>query len=192
MTNLMFLPGMREPAPMTVDKVTQQRAPEPRTDPPAELTTGLPEYNQVDTDTSDDLTGLAHRQLGGDENETVKYDAWWIPLAEQNHNAIIDNQIAESGTAAGREAAGIQGHGSMQFTESIEPVVRDGFQYGSDYFKSHEDGTGGNVAGGNYMSNAIPDIEWQGVAAELARANSRDAYAGMYDNILGGSAVLGT
>ena len=153
-----------------------------RTDGPAE-DTSAPQWNEFQTDDSPQLKGLATRQLSGDVHESVQYPAWWIPGAEYEHNVLIDSQVASSGTAAARESAGIAGHGTAEFTESIEPVIRDGAAYGNDYFsvnaKDVQEGSGA------YMTSAIPDVAWQGVAQSLGTRGAQAARSGLYDNFIG-------
>ena len=110
---------------------------------------------------------------------------WWAPYATENHNEIIDNQVASSGTAAAREMAGEQGHGTMQYAIGIEPEIRDGAFMGNDYFLSHQaevqDGAG------NYMNPTFGDDWANSVAHHVAAANSRDAFNdSVYASFLGG------
>lgn len=133
-----------------------------------------PEWNDFQSDDSGELIGLAPRTKGADTTDTEKYSPWWADNATVNHNAIIDNQVATSGTAAAREMAGEQGHGTMQYANSIEPVIRAGAAFGNDYFLSNpaviQDGAGA------YMT-AINDDNWAQAAAQSnANATSRQAY----------------
>lgn len=155
-----------------------------RDDPEMAEATAAPEFNEIDTDESGELNGLSPRLVGSDTVDTEKYPAWWIPAATENHNVIIDNQVASSGTAAAREAAGQQGHGTMQYALGIEPVIRDGAAFGNDYFLSNpatiQDGMG------DYM-NPIGDDGWANAVAQAnALSNSRAAFNDtLYSSFLG-------
>lgn len=144
-----------------------------------------PEFNEIDTDESGQLVGLAPREVGSDTVDTDKYAPWWADYATENHNAIVDNQVASSGTAAARELAGQQGHGTMQYALGIEPVLREGAAFGNDYFMSH-DATIQDGAG-DYMNPTFGDDWANAVAHSVGTANSRDAYNdSLYASFLGG------
>lgn len=133
-----------------------------------------PEWNELDTDESGELVGLSPREVGSDTTDIVKYRPWWAPLATAEHNEIIDRQVASSGTAAQREIMGQQGHGTMQYAQGIEPVIRDGAAYGNDYFvfRQHDIQQGM----GDYMTPEVGD-QWNAIAAQAdAIAASRKAY----------------
>lgn len=160
----------------TLDETETSRAAQAEIDAP-------PAWNEFASDKDTALVGLSPRQMSGDVNPSEHYRPWWIPLAEQNHNEIVDNRIADSGTAAAREDSGSFGHGTAEFTRSLEPVIRDGAAYGNDYFVR-----GGALiqdGAGSYMGSSVPDIDWKGVAAYLGEKRSRQAYAGLYDSLIG-------
>jgi hypothetical protein len=144
-----------------------------------------PEFNEIDTDESGQLLGLAPREVGSDTVDTDKYQPWWAAAASTPHNILVDEQVASSGTAAARELAGQQGHGTMQYALGIEPVIRDGAAFGNDYFLSH-DATIQDGAG-DYM-NPLGDDNWaNAVAQSVGTANSRDAFNdSLYASFLGG------
>jgi hypothetical protein len=144
-----------------------------------------PEWNEIDTDESGELVGLSPRLVGSDTKETEKYSPWWAPFATENHNEIIDNQVASSGTAAAREMSGEQGHGTMQYAIGIEPVIRPGAAFGNDYFLSNpaviQDGAG------SYMTPATSDNWGNAVAQSQAASNSRQAFNdSLFANFIGG------
>lgn len=147
---------------------------------PAELHHS-PQWNELDTDNDPALVGLSPRQLSGDVNESKQYAPFWSGLAQQDFTAPIDEQIASSGTAAKREVAGQFGHGTAEYTLSLEPVIREGAAYGNDYFMR----TPALIQepAGAYMASPIPDVDWQGVAAQIGESRSRDAFASLYDNL---------
>lgn len=101
--------------------------------PPAEAT-GEPEWNTTEVDVSPELRGLTQRQVSGDVTDSQQFRPWWARFADEMHDVIVNRQVASSGTAAARESAGIQGHGTMEYTNSIAPVIRPGISFGNDYF----------------------------------------------------------
>jgi hypothetical protein len=176
--------GDSQGAPLTEEEAVTTVEPIRTDDTTAEMH-HAPEFNEIDTDESGELVGLSPRLVGSDTIDTAKYPPWWAPFATKNHNAVIDNQVATSGTAAGREMAGEQGHGTMQYAIGIEPVIREGASYGNDYFITHDaeiqDGAG------NYMNPTFADDWANAVAQSVAVGNSRDAYNdSLYAAFLGG------
>lgn len=152
-----------------------------RDDGPAE--SQEPDWNEFESDGSGELTGLSTRMLAPDTHESEQYKPEWIEGASTPHNILIDAQVASSGTAAAREAAGIQGHGTMQYGEAIDPVIREAGAFGNDYFAANladiQDGAG------DYMTPA-PDQWSNAVAAARASADSRAAYSSsQYAELLG-------
>jgi len=176
--------GDSQGAPMTEEEATTTIEPI-RHDPEMAEAQHAPEFNEIDTDESGELTGLAPRLVGSDTVDTDKYAPWWAERATVNHNAVVDNQVASSGTAAARELAGQQGHGTMQYALGIEPIIRDGAEFGNDYFLSHnatvQDGAG------DYMTPLADDNWANAVAQSVGTSNSRDAYNdSLYAAFLGG------
>ena len=82
---------------------------------------------------------------------------------------INDNQ-ALAGHAAALEAAGIFGHGSASFANAMEPVLREGAEFGQDYFAAFKPGV--QPYAGNYMETILE----RNVAA--ANANRAKVEAG--------------
>lgn len=145
-----------------------------RTDGPSE-SHEQPGWNEFDSDNSAQLVGITPRQKSGDVHESQQYVPFWAGLASQNTERIIDDQVSSSGTAAQRELAGEQGHGTQEYTASIEPVVRDGAAFGNDYFVTNP--LGAQDGAGNYMSpDANQDIDWLAVAQAQGTRASREAY----------------
>ena len=133
-----------------------------------------PDWNEFENDASGQLSGLAPRVAGSDTVDAAKYVPWWIAAASGGHNIIVDAQVASSGTAAARESAGQHGHGSMQFAQGIEPVIRDGAAYGQDYFVSNA--AGANEGAGNYMAPADSDNWLMSITQTRAEKESRKAF----------------
>lgn len=182
MTNAWFL-GAATSVPQSEHEVRSTVEPV-RTDSESAEQHDAPEWNELETDDSGQLVGLSPRVAGSETFDSEQYAPWWAGLATENHNALIDNQVASSGTAAARELAGEQGHGTMQYAEGIEPVIRPGAKFGNEYFASHQadiqDGAG------EFMQ-PIDNANWahavQQAAAEKA---SRDAtQASLYAKLLG-------
>ncbi len=141
-----------------------------------------PDYNEVQTDESGELVGLSPRQVASAVTDSVQSAPWWAHLATVNHNQIIDDQVATSGTAAKREDAGQAGHGTMLITEGIEPVIRDGAAYGNDYFVGNE--TVIQEGAGDFMAPVDTD-NWnsaiaQAVAVKRSRAAFQDTQYGAF------------
>lgn len=174
----MFLLGMAAPVEVEESQVRSTVQPVRHSDP-AELT-HPPDWNEFNADDNGDLTGLSPRQLSSDTIESVQHAPFDIDLSTQNHNAIIDNQVATSGTAAQREAAGERGHGTMQYALGIEPVIREGAAFGSDMFLAFD--RGANEDAGMYMTPDGTNNSWASfAAAEAAERSSRQAAQnGMY------------
>lgn len=149
-------------------------------DAPAAEAVGAPEFNEVETDTNPHL-GLVNRQVASDWHPVEKYTPGWANTANPTGSfALINDQVDSSGTAAAREMRGEQGHGTMAYAIGIEPVVRDGGQYGADYFAV--DPRLIQETGGAYMTPA-PGQDHDSVSAAANRAvqNAKDAgAAGQY------------
>lgn len=181
---MIWLPGLHQPVDThpsvvrsTLDKADSTEA--------AELPgPNGPQWNQFDSDKDPALVGLSPRQLGPDVHAGVQYAPFWSGLASNDYEARIDDQVSSSGTAAAREVAGQFGHGTAEYSESIEPVIREGAAYGSDYFVR----TPALIQGpaGSYLGSPVPDVDWQGVSQAVYVQNSRAAYTGLYDNLIGG------
>ncbi len=144
-----------------------------------------PDWNERDSDESGELMGLAPR-VAGSFTENIEKSAPLAPdLATMNHNAVIDNQVATSGTAAARELTGQRGHGTMQYAVGIDPLIRDGAAFGNDYFKAHDPGIQDGM--GAYMSPPDQDNWQSSVAASMAERRSREAYMStLYANYYAG------
>lgn len=144
-----------------------------------------PDFNEVETDDSGQLPGLAPRVVGSVTHDSVQFVPGWLDLASNLANVHTDSQVSTSGTAAQREARGEQGHGTMQYAEGIEPVIRDGATLGSEYFESAptviQDGAG------EYMTPTDTDNWFTTLAQQNANADSRLAFQGTnYQSFLGG------
>lgn len=139
-------------------------------DEPASMLPGPPGYNDATTD-PDTGGGLTTRSLASFVIPSERY----VPNmgdANVDHNAIVNERISSSGTAAAREAAGQWGHGTMKVVMGIEPAQAPLF--GDEYFAADAPE---NVAR-NMLTPAVTTDEAaaQGAAAQ-GSVNARDAYA---------------
>lgn len=171
MTGLIWYVGQEDALPNNPDAARITDGPI-RSNDSATEPIAAPDWNEFESDDSSELTGLSPREKASYFEPSQQY----IPFtatANENHNEIVDNQVSTSGTAAAREAAGVYGHGTMQTTIGIEPVIRDGAAFGNDYF------TRGAVdiqdGAGNYMTPAESDNWAQAVAQANATASARQA-----------------
>ena len=138
-----------------------------------------PDVNQVDTDSSGQLTGLPTRDTSGYVEPSEKYAPWWADAASTPHNILVDQQVSSSGTAAAREMAGQAGHGTMQIEISLEPEISDGRAFGNDYFSAYPAPI--QEGAGDYLS-PVADPWINRVAAARAVGNSRKSFqASTYD-----------
>lgn len=172
MTNAWFL-GAAEGVPQHESEVRSTVEPV-RDDSQDAESSHAPDWNEFDNDSSGELVGLTPRVAGSDTRDTEKFVPWWSALATQNHSKQINDQVATSGTAAARENAGQAGHGTMQYAQGIEPVIRDGAAYGNDYFSTNP--AGANEAAGMYMTPADSDNWVSALAQNSAEARSRKAF----------------
>lgn len=97
-----------------------------------------PEFNQVETDQNPNLGGLSNRNLASDWHPSEKYSPFWADSATRQHDIVINEQVATSGTAAAREMSGQFGHGTMAYAVGIEPTIRSGGAFGNDYFAANK------------------------------------------------------
>jgi hypothetical protein len=164
---------MDNDAPLTEKEVRSTVEPV-RNDGEKAEATHAPEWNELDTDESSELVGLSPRVVGSDTVDSKEYPPWWVAGASDMHNVLIDSQVASSGTAAAREVAGQQGHGTMQYEIGIEPVIRAGAAFGNDYFLSHAAEI--QEGAGNYMNALNDDNFANAIAQSNANRNSRQAF----------------
>lgn len=108
--------------------------------PPAEAK-DAPDWNERETDPNPNL-GMVNRQVASDWHEAIKGTNAVADQGSNQHNEIVNRQVASSGRAAGLEtSAPVFGHGSISYAIGIEPVLRDGAAFGSDYFAANPTGS---------------------------------------------------
>jgi hypothetical protein len=144
-------------------------------DPPA-VSDHAPEFNEHETD-PDTAGGLTTRQLGSHVIPSVRYPPA-IGNADENLFKVINEQVSSSGTAAARELTGQWGHGTLKVVEGIEPTIRDGDQFGADYFVSTPRPDAGS---GSQLTPSQPaDPDTLAAAQATGIANARAAYGAFY------------
>lgn len=157
---------------------------------PAAEMPDAPSFNEVETDPDPGL-GLNQRQLASHWVERDKYAPGWAGEATSitNDLASLNRRQAVQGTAASREMAGQFGHGTMAYALGIEPVLRDGAAYGTDYFAVDARGVQEDV---RVYLNPAPGSDRDSVSAVggAAKDYARDAatagmYAQWYSKIVG-------
>lgn len=182
--------GDLDGVPADEAKVRATTAPVEVDAPPAEAESD-PEFNAVETDPNPNLGGLATRQVASDWHETEKYSPGWAAQATAPHDAIVNEQVATSGTAASREMAGQFGHGTMSYAVGIEPTIRDGAAFGNDYFAADkrdiQENEGDAVRGvqptqGQDRDDIAGVSAYGNAAARDATNNMAEWYAGMMGN----------
>lgn len=139
---------------------------------PSAAETEAPDWNETSSD-PDSEGGLTTHQESAYRVPSVRSVPAVIGTAQNTGVNDVNARISSSGTAAAREAVGIRGHGTMNFSQSIEPTFPDGHQLGGDYFALER-----NRAVSDMMSPAaLPDPATAAAAQATATANARDAAA---------------
>lgn len=157
--------------------------------PPAEME-GPPEFNELETDSNPNL-GMVTRQVASDWHASEQYSPSWADTANPTESfAYVNERMDKIGTAAAREMAGAFGHGTMAYAVGIEPVIRDGGQYGADYF-AVDPRLIQETAGDYMVPDASHDHDAVGATAGQAVRNAKDAgaagqYAAWYSALTSG------
>lgn len=168
-----FFASHRAPIQPTEPEVLSTLDPVEPDNPPAE-TDSEPEYNQVETYPYNVGGPINRHDLTGHTEPSERYLPWHSARAENTDYAqLINEQVSTSGTAAARESAGVWGHGTMQRTETIEPQIRDGAEFGSDYFAANQ--LGANETGGDYMTAQVSNNQANAIAQAFATDNAHVA-----------------
>ena len=140
-----------------------------------------PEFNTMERD-PDTEGGLTTRSVADKVNASEQY-APLIGNANTDFAGPINDQVSTSGTAAAREAAGQWGHGTAQWSESIEPTIRPGTEFDRTYFRASRPPIQDGAL--DYMIPARrPDSAQAGSDIAAANNASRAAVAGLYQTFL--------
>lgn len=112
---------------------------------------GPPEWNErtVDAEPLVDRGPTGAARLAGDwtprERQSTP-DMRGITVPQVEINAVVDGHVSSVGYAAGKEAAGDAGQWTHPYANSLEPVIRDGIDFGYTQFRSMplaaQDGSG--------------------------------------------------
>jgi len=142
-------------------------------DAPAAEAKDAPEWNERETDPNPDL-GLVNRQVASDWHEAIKGPNGVAGQASAEHNAIIDRQVASAGRApALEESSPVFGHGSVSYAIGIEPTLRDGAAFGSDYFAVNPTGSQEGIP---QVMSVAPGYD-RSITASMAAAGKENARA---------------
>lgn len=157
--------------------------------PPAEAE-NPPDFEEVETDPNPNL-GMVNRQVASEWHEAIKGTNAVAAQASAEHNAIVNRQVASSGRAPNLEVSdNVYGHGSVSWAYGIEPVLRDGAAFGSDYFAANPTGSQEGIP---QVMTIAPGYD-RTVSGDLAAAGkdrARDAsqasqlYAAYYAAVVG-------
>ena len=172
MTNILFSLG-RRPTTQTEEHVRATAEPV-QDDTPAEQT-GAPEFNEHETDGAT-AGGLTTRDLASHVIPSEQYLPWHAPASHNQGDQLVNARWSSAGSAAAREAAGQWGHGTIQVVEGIEPVIREGGQFGGEYFAAERPGPGDD-----YLT-PVRDVSGDGAVQAGVEDASRDAVAGSQAN----------
>jgi len=159
-----------EEARSTVQPVRETAAPQVDVERPAAIV----------TDSTDELTGLASRAVPADHHPSQ--GASFNP--DDVDYQAVDRAWATKGRAASLEAQGVWGHGTMQFDESISPIITGDEKLGGDMFSAERQLIQGNT--GDFMTGVVVDNTYAAIAANAAQRNARKAYgASLYEGWTG-------
>ena len=137
MSTLYFGMLSEDAPPQDVEKVTRNTPPV-QVDGPAKELGHAPDFNEFNSDPDPEL-GYTSHQLASDWHQPEKYSPGMFgDLATLEHDDIVNRDIAKVGTAAAREQAGEYGYGTGAYAVGVEPVIRKGAAFGTDYFAAHE------------------------------------------------------
>lgn len=191
----LFMGAIASSAPPPSEEVVRNTATPVIPDQAPAEASHAPDINEVMTDSNPNL-GMVNRTLASAWHQPQKYAPSWAPDVDAvtESQAIINNQVSSSGTAAARELAGQFGHGTIAFAEGIEPVqgLTDGGQFGEHYFAV--DHLTANEGSGNYMSQP-PGLDDHATVSRTAAAGKTAARAAqtasMYSAFLNGETWTG-
>lgn len=182
MTSLLYGAVGSYPVPADENVVRMTTAPVTPDAPPAMADTA-PDPQEVETDPNP-LLGMATRQVASTWHPSEKSAPEWGERATARHDALVNERIASSGTAAEREASGSFGHGTLAYAEGIEAVgdLREGGKMGNEYFTTNPKII--QSTAGSYMTAAPgSDTDTTAKVAATGKEASRDATVSAYRNM---------
>jgi len=125
----------------------------------------------VVTDTTDELTGLATRQVPA--RHTPSSNPAFNP--DDVDYQAVDRMWATKGRAAALEAQGVWGRGTMRYDESISPTITGDEMLGGDTFSAERQLVQGHS--GDFMTGVTNDNTYTALAAAAATRQARKAYS---------------
>lgn len=122
--------------------------------------------------------GIHSSQVASNWTEGEQHPVSWLDQAQvgPSFSRINDTQ-AVVGRASGLEAAGTFGHGSASYAYAMEPVIREGGEFGQDYFMSDHPGI--QPGAGIYME-AIGERNVAAANANRAKIQAGEAAVAGY------------
>lgn len=159
-------------------------------DAPAAEADAPPDFEEVNTDPNPNL-GMVNRQLASEWHQPIKGSNAVADQASAEHNALVNKTIASIGRAPALEAnTDVFGHGSVAWAYGIEPVLRDGAAFGSDYFAANPTGSQEGIPqvmtpAPGYDRQLTGDISTAGVERARDANQSSALYAAYYSATVG-------
>jgi hypothetical protein len=159
-------------------------------DAPPAVEKDTPEFNEVERD-HQPHAGIVTSNLASHYVPSRQYVPGWADNAQVTPSfAQVNAQQATSGTAAAREMAGQQGHGTMAYAIGIEPVIRDGGAMGNDYFAAERPGVQPTAGAVMEMSPGYDRDISAGLSA-YAMTSSHEAAQSGYETAWAGAMMPG-
>jgi hypothetical protein len=141
-------------------------------DAPAAVEQDVPEFNEAER-SSTPHHGLRDSNLASHYIRSAKYPPGWAGQAQVTPSfAMVNERQATAGTAAEREMAGQQGHGTMSYAIGLEPTLYEGGALGNDYFTADHPGIQPSM--GNYME--LPPGYDRDKSAALSAQSAHDSH----------------
>lgn len=144
--------------------------------------TDAPEFNELVVSEAP-LYGLQQRSVSGEDHPAEFHGVQFSGRAEHDYNHVVNESISRKGQAAVREQTR-QGQPSIAWVNTIEPVIRDGAQFGNATFLADTNGIQAGQRG-----DMKPDYQNtnQGSVGTAYDKNSRKSWIQGYASMLGDS-----
>lgn len=169
-----MITGANDAPSQDVEKVTRNTYPV-SLDTPAKVMSHAPEFEEIQTDPDPEL-GFTTHLLASEWHQPEKYSPGIVAdLAQTEHDDILNRVQASKGTAAARELSGEYGHGTHPYAVGIEPIIRPGTEFGTDYFTSNPLGANETTSYDTGVRNVAPEGVTNQQAVTDYRAMSRYA-----------------